>query len=108
MINLTDIHFPSEHIRDRASAMWATKYDSGTHTLSYKVVPHGAKFEHKQKDRRLVLFDLKRRVAECLSLETGEVCSANYYGQLCSHVYRAHEVMSSRARRREQRKDKAA
>jgi len=101
MIQLHDIAMPSEHIKARASLMWATRYDAGSHTLSYKVVPFGAKFEHKTKDRRLVLFDLKRGIAECLSLETGEVCEANNFGRLCSHVYRAHQVMGSRGNRRE-------
>jgi hypothetical protein len=81
--------------------MWATRYDAGSHTLSYKVVPFGTEFEHKSKDRRLVLFDLKRRIAECLSLETGEVCEANSFGRLCSHVYRAHQVMERAAAKRE-------
>ena len=93
MIDLADISYPSEHVKARASAMWATKYDSGEHTLTYKVVPYGRKFEHKTKDRRLVLFDMKRRTADCLSLETGEVCEANSFGRLCSHVYRAYQVM---------------
>lgn len=83
--------------------MWATKYDSGAHTLSYRVVPHGSRFQHKTKDRRLVLFDLKRGVAECLSLETGEVCEANNFGKLCSHVYRAHRVMEKANRKKEQK-----
>lgn len=100
MINLSDIALPSEHIVARARLMWATKYDSGAHTLSYKVVPFGAKFEHKSKDRRLVLFDLKRRIAECLSLETSEVCEANSYRRLCAHVYRAHRVMEKGSRKK--------
>jgi len=100
MIHLHDIAVPSEHVKARASAMWATRYDVGSHTLSYKVVPFGAKFEHKTKDRRLVLFDLKRSIAECLSLETGEVCEANNFGRLCSHVYRAHQVMERGSRKR--------
>jgi hypothetical protein len=102
MINLSDIHFPSDHIKNRAARMWANKYDSGNHTISYRVTPHGKEFDHKTKDRRLVLFDLRRRVAECLSLETGEVCEANRYGDLCSHVYRAYQVMESRKPKREE------
>ena len=103
MIDLSSIHFPSDRIRARARLMWATKYDSGAHTVSYKVVPHGKEFDHKTKDRRLVLFDLKRKVVECLSLETGEVCEANSYRRLCSHVYRAHQVMEKGTKKREQR-----
>lgn len=94
MINLTNIESPSLHVQERARSMWATKYDQGAHTLTYKVVPFGRKFEHKTKDRRLVLFDLRRRTADCLSLETGEVCEANSYGLLCSHVVAAHRSMS--------------
>lgn len=101
MINLSDIDLPSVHITERAKRMWATKYDSGEHTISYKVVPFGAKFEHKSKDRRLILFDLKRRIAECLSLETGEVCEANSFGRLCSHVYRAYCVLEKGNKRKE-------
>lgn len=95
MIKLTSIDEPSAHVKDRARAMWATRYDRGEFTISYKVVPFGKKYEHKTKDRRLVLFDLKRGVAECLSLETGEVCEANSFGKLCGHVYRAYCVMEA-------------
>jgi hypothetical protein len=80
--------------------MWATKYDQGEFTVTYRVVPHGKAFEHKTKDRRLVLFDLRRRVAECLSFETGEVCEANSFGRLCGHVYRASQVMQRTAERK--------
>ena len=80
--------------------MWATKYDSGAHTLSYRVVPHGKEFEHKSKDRRIVLFDLKRGTADCLSLETGETCEANRFGNLCSHVYAASRSMEAANKRR--------
>lgn len=101
MITLSDIAYPSDHIVARARAMWATKYDSGEHTVTYKVVPFGKKFGHLQKDRRLVLFDLKRRTADCLSLETGELCEANSFGKLCSHVYRAFQVMEKGNKQRE-------
>jgi hypothetical protein len=88
MLNLSLItETPSEWIRARGKKMWATKYDQGEHTVSYRVVPHGKQFEHQQKDRRLVLFDLKRGVAECLSLEDGTLCEANSFGKLCSHVW---------------------
>lgn len=100
MITLHDIAMPSAHVQARAKKMWATRYDCGAHTISYKVVPFGAKFDHKTKDRRLVLFDLRRGIAECLSLETGEVCEANNFGRLCSHVYRAHLVMERGSRKR--------
>jgi hypothetical protein len=91
MLNLITItETPSDLIRSRARLMWATKYDSGQHTISYKVVPHGSSFDHKGKDKRIVLFDLRRGTADCLSLETGEVCEANSFGRLCSHVYAAH------------------
>jgi hypothetical protein len=99
MINLSDIAMPSEHIKARSRAMWATRYDIGAHTISYRVVPFGRKFEHQQKDRRLVLFDLRRGIAECLSLETGELCEANSFGRLCSHVFRAHQVMEAANKR---------
>lgn len=89
--NITGI--PSELVQSRARAMWATKYDVGQHTISYKVVPHGSSFDHKGKDKRIVLFDLRRGTADCLSLETGEVCEANSFGRLCSHVYAAHRSM---------------
>lgn len=89
MLNLTNNTEPSLHIRARASKMWATKYDQGEHTVIYKVVPWGRKFEHKTVDRRLVIFDVRRGVAECLSLETGELCEANSFGKLCSHVFAA-------------------
>lgn len=94
MINLNSIQNPSLHIIERSRAMWATKYDSGEHTVIYKIVPWGRKFEHKTVDRRLVIFDVRRSIAECLSLETGEICEANSYGRLCSHVYRAFCVMN--------------
>jgi hypothetical protein len=99
MINLNEIAMPSEHVQARSRLMWATRYDIGAHTISYRVVPFGRKFEHQQKDRRLVLFDLRRGIAECLSLETGEVCEANSFGRLCSHVFRAHQVMEQGNRR---------
>lgn len=100
MINLNSISEPSAHIQDRASRMWATRYDTGEHTVIYRVVPFGRKFEHQTKDRRLVVFDVKRATADCLSLETGEVCEANNYGRLCSHVYRAYCVMNRSSERR--------
>jgi hypothetical protein len=103
MIHLTDVAMPSDHVQARSRLMWATRYDIGAHTISFKVVPFGAKFDHKTKDRRLVLFDLRRGIAECLSLETGEVCNANSFGRLCSHVYRAHCVMDKGNRKREQK-----
>lgn len=100
MYDLTKDQQPSLHIVTRAQAMWATKYDAGQHTVIYKVVPWGRKFDHKTVDRRLVIFDAKRQVAECVSLETGEVCEANSFGKLCSHVYAASkrlEVANKRA-----------
>jgi len=100
MLNLTLItETPSELIQARSKKMWATKYDQGAHTISYKVVPHGKDFEHLTKDRRIVLFDLKRRTADCLSLETGEVCEANSFGKLCSHVVAASRSMESANKR---------
>jgi hypothetical protein len=100
MLNLTTItETPSELIRNRSKLMWATRYDSGRHTISYKVVPHSAAFGHKGKDKRIVLFDLKRGTADCLSLETGEVCEANSFGRLCSHVYAAHRSIEAASKR---------
>lgn len=89
MLRLTDINAPSLHVATRARLMWATKYDSGQHTVIYKVTPWGRKFDHKTVDRRLVIFDVKRQTADCVSLETGEVCEANSFGKLCAHVYAA-------------------
>lgn len=97
MMNLSSIKSPSELIKARSKAMWVTKYDSGQHTISFRVVPHGKKFGHKTRDRRLVLFDSKRQIAECLSLETGEVCPANSFGKLCSHVLAASKRLSRKA-----------
>lgn len=102
MLKIADIQFPSPHITSRAKRMWATRYDAGEFTVTYKVVPHGPQFDHKQKDRRLVLFDLKRGIAECLSLETGEVCEANSFRHLCSHVYRAYQVMEKGNKRKQE------
>ena len=99
MINLNSIQNPSLHIVERSRAMWATKYDSGDHTVIYKIVPWGRKFEHKTVDRRLVIFDVRRSIAECLSLETGEICEANSYGKLCSHVYAASKRLEAANRR---------
>lgn len=100
MLNLNNItERPSELIQARAKRMWATKYDQGAHTISYRVVPHGAKFNHQQKDRRIVLFDLRRETADCLSLEGGEVCEANSFGKLCSHVYAASKSMEAANKR---------
>ena len=89
MIKLQNISVPSEHVRTRAEAMSATEYDAGRFTISYEVVPLGT------KDRRLVLFDLKREAADCLSLENGEVCEANRHGKLCAHVLKASQVMEA-------------
>lgn len=100
MINLTSVESPSLHVATRANLMWATRYDVGAHTLTYKVIPFGRKFDHKTKDRRLVLFDLRRGTADCLSLETGEVCEANSYGLLCSHVLAAHRSMERANKRK--------
>lgn len=100
MLNLSNITNPSPHIQERARAMWATKYDQGEHTVIYRVVPFGRKFEHRTVDRRLVVFDVKRGTADCLSLETGEICEANSFGKLCSHVYRASCVMNQANQRR--------
>lgn len=100
MLNLNTItDTPSKLVQSRARLMWATKYDSGQHTIAYKVVPHSAAFGHKGKDKRIVLFDLKRGTADCLSLETGEVCEANNYGVLCSHVFAAHRSMEAANKR---------
>lgn len=101
MIKFSDINNPSVHIATRARSMWATKYDSGTHTVIYKVTPWGRKFDHKTVDRRLVIFDVKRGVADCISLESGETCEANSFGKLCSHVFAA-------SKRLEQANKKAA
>ena len=106
MINLTNIESPSLHIQERAKSMWATKYDQGAHTVAYRVVPFGRKHEHKTKDRRLVFFDMKRRTADCLSLENGEVCEANSFGRLCSHVLAAHRSIE-KANKRFELKDAA-
>lgn len=103
MINLNSISEPSAHVAERASKMWATKYDSGEHTVSYRVVPFGRKFDHQTKDRRLVVFDLRRATADCLSLETGEVCEANSYGRLCSHVHAANKRIKAAALRVERK-----
>jgi hypothetical protein len=100
MLNLTAvIELPSELIQSRSRLMWATKYDSGQHTISYKVVPYSAAFGHKGKDKRIVLFDLKRGTADCLSMDTGEVCEANSFGRLCSHVHAAHRSMEAANKR---------
>jgi hypothetical protein len=101
MLNLNNItEKPSELIQARARRMWATKYDQGAHTISYRVVPHGAKFNHQHKDRRIVLFDLRRGTADCLSLETGEICDANSFGKLCNHVFAASKALEVANKRR--------
>lgn len=103
MLNLNSNSEPSLHIQDRASKMWATIYDRGEHTVIYKVVPWGRKFEHKAKDRRLVVFDAKRGTADCLSLEDGSQCDANSFGKLCSHVYAASKRLQANAHKAEQK-----
>jgi hypothetical protein len=91
MLNLTTIIEPSQHVKDRAKHLTAVQYDVGQYTISFRVTPD----EHQPKDERLVLFDLLRRTADCLSLKTGEVCEANSFGKLCCHVYAASLSMES-------------
>lgn len=100
-LSLTTIYQPSEHVEQRSRLMWATIHERGQFTVTYKVVPHGKEFEHKSKDRRLVRFDLRRELVECLSLESGEVCEANSFGRLCGHVLAAHKSMKANVRRQE-------
>lgn len=99
MIRLDKTFEPSAHVIERARLMWATKYDQGEHTVIYRVTPFGKRFDHETADRRLVVFDAKRRAAECLSLETGEHCIANIHGRLCAHVYAASKRLHSSAKR---------
>lgn len=114
MLHLSEITNPSPLILKRARAMWAVKSSETARTIAYKVTPHGKDFGHRDKDRREVVFDLLNETAECVSLETGEVCPANadfVPGQpdrpkmphLCSHCWcafqRFERLMESRARR---------
>ncbi len=95
MISLAQIENPSPHVQERASLMRATKYDQGKRTVIYTVKPYGRKFEHDTKDRRRVVFDSKYKTADCLSLNTGEVCDANSFGKLCSHVWAASRKLAT-------------
>lgn len=56
--------------------MWCRTKDLGDRIIA-RVVPFGAEFDHKHKDRRLVEIDLLKQTAQCVSLETGEECEAN-------------------------------
>lgn len=101
MYGLTKPLNPSLHVMARARKMWAVKYDAGTNMLVYRVTPHGAEFDHKNKDHRYVIFDYSRGAAACISIETGEQCSANRYGLLCGHVLASIRSMVAGSKRRE-------
>lgn len=114
MLHLSEIKNPSPLIRQRADLMWARIVDETESSITYRVVPFSSSFNHRQKDKRLVRFDLVNETAECVSLETGSICEANSdfvpgqpdkpkMSHLCSHVLCAYQrlerLMESRARR---------
>lgn len=72
MLHFSLITNPSPLILRRSAAMWANKIGETESTVTYRVTPFGADFDHQSKDRRSVTFDLDAQTAECVSLETGK------------------------------------
>lgn len=110
MIHLSDTYQPSKHIRRRSALMWAVKLPGKVRSIvRYRVKPFGQEFDHHNKAKRIVTFDLESATAECVDRFTGEVCEANSdvvpgtdrpkTPRMCSHVYAALQRLEINSRR---------
>lgn len=98
MIRITATTSASQHIVNRSRLMWCRTRDLGDRIVA-RVTPHGSEFNHKHKDRRIVEINLIDKTAICVST-TGEECSANSWGVLCSHVFRALQQVANNQKRK--------
>jgi hypothetical protein len=94
MLNISTSQTPSKHVQLRAQGLRARKYDAGKNTISFRVGPIGGRFED------LVLFDVKRGVAECSRLKDGSRCERNKFGGMCAHVWCAAQELDAESKRR--------
>lgn len=101
MITLQQVKNPSEHVQNRAKAMWCRARMGG---LEWIVIP-----KSKHKARRLVRFQRRAGtfVIECVAYHNGKPCEANEYGRLCSHVERCLRQIEINEKRR-QKKERSA
>lgn len=101
MIAVTTVNDPSPHVRSRARKcrVKTLAFDS------YIVTP-----PEPGKLKRLVHFDVSDTgivKVECVAPETGEVCEANSFSKMCSHVQAATLRLEQNIRREENRQTKA-
>lgn len=101
MISTTAINDPSDYIktRGRQCRVKTLAFDS------YLVTP-----PEKGKLKRLVHFDVSKQGVvkiECVAIETGEVCEANSFSMLCSHVQAAATRLERNIKREEARQSKS-
>lgn len=101
MISTTAINDPSPHVksRGRKCRVKTLAFDS------YLVTP-----PEKGKLKRLVHFDVSNQGVvkiECVAIETGEVCEANSFSKMCSHVEAASRRLERNIKREEVRHAKA-
>lgn len=99
MVYIDSIGSVSDLVRNRAAAMWIKTRRVGQKIIA-RVTPYGSAFGHKEKDRREVTVDLITQTAECFSIEDGTQCEANYYGNLCCHLYKTLQQIAINQRRR--------
>lgn len=101
MIAVTALNELSPHVkrRGRACRVKTLAWDS------YIVTP-----PEQGKLKRLVHFDVSDAGAvkiECVAPETGEVCEANAFSKVCSHVQAAALRLERNIKREQTRQDKA-
>ncbi len=101
MIAAQKLNQPSAHVKRRARAckVKTLGFDS------YLVTP-----PEQGKLKRLVHFDVSEVGVvkiECVAVETGEVCEANTYSQLCSHVQAAVLRLEQNIRKEEARQSQS-
>lgn len=100
MIAATAINEPSPHVKSRGRKMRVKTlaFDS------YLVTP-----PEPGKLKRLVHFDVSEAGVvkiECVAPETGEVCEANNFSKMCSHVESAVRRLEQNIKREEKRQAK--
>lgn len=102
MIAATAINEPSPHVRRRGRAckVKTVAFDS------YEVTP-----PEQGKAKRFVHFDVSEDTGavkiECVDRSTGEVCEANSFSRMCSHVQAAVLRLERNIKREQSRQDAA-
>lgn len=101
MIASTAINDPSPHVKSRGRKCRVKTLAFDT----YLVTP-----PETGKLKRTVHFDVSNQGVvriECVAMETGEVCEANAFSRMCSHVEAATRRLEQNIKREQARQNKA-